>query len=107
MPSQFAIQEIRDTIGYQDLSEDGTLEALTAAGNDSKNFDGNKRLAQMGVSLIEFHVIEMGYRTRFNRGIVISNISGLKDKPLISKRKSRSHSIHRDHSGLSSANSQA
>ncbi|CAI7580910.1 unnamed protein product [Penicillium glandicola] len=70
MPSQFTIQAIRNAIGYQNLSERGILEALTAAGADSNNFDGNKRLAQMGVSLIEYHIIEMGYRTGFNRGKV-------------------------------------
>lgn len=71
MSFQLEIQGIRNAIGYQQLSESGILEALTAAGADNNNFDGNKRLSQMGVSLIEFHVIEMGYRTRFSRGIFI------------------------------------
>lgn len=63
------IQKIRDALGYQGLSESGILEALTAAGADNNNLDGNKRLAQMGTSLIEYQVIEMGYRTMMNRGI--------------------------------------
>lgn len=104
MSSQSTIQEIRSAIGYQNLSECGILEALTAAGADSNNFDGNKRLAQMGVSLIEFHLIEMGYRTNFNRGRIFPD---QKDKLLTLKSKSRSHSINSDDIGLSSIDSQA
>lgn len=81
MLAQHEIQKIRDALGYEGLSGPGILEALTAAGADNNNLDGNKRLAQMGTSLIEYQVIEMGYRTRMSRGIISSN---LKNKPLMS-----------------------
>jgi hypothetical protein len=61
-------QQIRNILAYQKLSESGILEALTAAGADKNNSDGNKTLSQMGTSLIEYQIIEMGYRTKTSRG---------------------------------------
>lgn len=103
MLAQPEIQKIRDALGYEGLSGPGILEALTAAGADNNNLDGNKRLAQMGTSLIEYQVIEMGYRTMMSRGIISSN---LKDKPLMSISQDNAHSIHFGNSGLSSTGSQ-
>lgn len=102
MSSQSTIQEIRSTIEYQNLSEYGILKTLTAVSTDSNNFNGNKRLAQIGVSLIEFYLIEIGYRTNFNRDRIFPD---QKDKLLTLKSKSRLYSINSDDIGLLSINS--
>ena len=55
-------------IGYDLLSHSAISEALTAAGADKNNPDGNKGLAQMGTTLIEYFVGEIGYKIRASRG---------------------------------------
>jgi dsRNA-specific ribonuclease len=51
------INEVQDIIGYTYKQINLGVQALTAAGADETNHDGNRRLAQLGESLIEFILV--------------------------------------------------
>ncbi len=62
------IAQVQIILGYR-FSDFENLElALTAAGADEANHDGNRRMAQMGEKLIEFLLAEAAYAAGASRG---------------------------------------
>lgn len=51
------IGEVQAIIGYRYNRVSLVVQALTAAGADEENYDGNRKLAQLGESLIEFVLV--------------------------------------------------
>jgi dsRNA-specific ribonuclease len=43
-------------------------QALTAAGAEQENYDGNRKLAQLGTALIDFLSVYVGFEARVTRG---------------------------------------
>ena len=60
--------EVQKIIDYDFKSVDLLELALTAAGADDKNHDGNRKLAQLGESLIEFLLSFNAFIAGFSRG---------------------------------------
>lgn len=54
---------------YLFRSKDLVVEALTAAGADEQKYDGNRRLVQIGISLIEFVTVYTSCHVQISRGI--------------------------------------
>jgi dsRNA-specific ribonuclease len=67
MAAQEHVQIVEKTIGYSFRSTTLLLQALTAAGAEAHNYDGNRRLAQVGTSLIDFLVVYIGYEGKNTR----------------------------------------
>lgn len=54
---------------YPFRSKDLVVEALTAAGAAELKHDGNRRLAQIGISLIEFVAVYTSSQAQISRGM--------------------------------------
>jgi len=59
---------IEDLIHYVFRSRDLLELALTAAGAEENNHDGNRKLGQLGVSLLEFFSVLVGFKSNRTRG---------------------------------------
>jgi dsRNA-specific ribonuclease len=56
------------------------LQALTAAGAEEDNWDGNRKLAQLGTALTEFLLVYLGYEAQVSRGeLLIKSPEGVTD----------------------------
>ncbi|KAI1957070.1 hypothetical protein LOZ58_005992 [Ophidiomyces ophidiicola] len=67
MSSKASIGPVEDIIGYKFNSKHLLLKALTAAGSELNDYDGNRRLAQLGTALVEFFLVYIGYRQNIPR----------------------------------------
>ncbi|EGE04191.1 hypothetical protein TEQG_03222 [Trichophyton equinum CBS 127.97] len=68
MSSKGSIRPVEDIVGYKFKSKPLLLKALTAAGSELSDYDGNRRLAQLGTALVEFLLVYIGYRQNVPRG---------------------------------------
>lgn len=69
------LAQVQNILDYR-FSEFENLElALTAAGADEANHDGNRRMAQMGEKLIEFLLAEAAYAAGASRGALCISYS--------------------------------
>lgn len=62
------VKKIEYIIGYEFKSKQYIHEALTAAGAEDENYDGNRRLSQIGASLIDTILALIVYGTKASRG---------------------------------------
>ncbi|KAI1934079.1 hypothetical protein LOZ66_006172 [Ophidiomyces ophidiicola] len=67
MSSKASIGPVEDIIGYKFNSKNLLLKALTAAGSELNDYDGNRGLAQLGTALVEFFLVYIGYRQNIPR----------------------------------------
>jgi len=51
------VDEVQGIVGYNYSHANLVVQALTAAGADEANYDGNRKLAQLGESLIQFVLV--------------------------------------------------
>lgn len=61
---------IQTTIGYAFKNPNALAEALTAAGADGQNYDGNRRLAQLGDSVVRTVILDNAYTIGLSRGAI-------------------------------------
>ena len=62
------LTEVQDIVGYKFRSISLLLLALTAAGADDRIYDGNRKMAQLGESLIELLLAENAFTAGRSRG---------------------------------------
>ncbi|EAW11894.1 RNase3 domain protein [Aspergillus clavatus NRRL 1] len=67
--------KIEQISGYRFRDERLLHEAMTAAGADENNHDGNRPLAQVGKSFVELCSVKFGYLNRTERALKIQNIN--------------------------------
>lgn len=70
MMTEAHLQTVMGIIGYTFQFENYLSLALTAAGAEDDNYDGNRGLAQVGTSLIEFLLVFKGYDAKSVRSKV-------------------------------------
>lgn len=68
------IRNVEYIIGHNFASKRYIHQALTAAGAENENYDGNRRLSQIGASLIDTILSLIVYHTDTNRGKGFFNI---------------------------------
>lgn len=68
MATNTGLTEVQAILEYNFTSIELLVRALTAAGADEKIYDGNRRMAQLGESLIELLLAENAYAAGFSRG---------------------------------------
>jgi hypothetical protein len=69
MTSLSSAQAIEDIIGYRFRSRhDDLLKALTAAGAVKEDWDGNRKLAQLGTALSKFLLSYLAFEAGVTRG---------------------------------------
>jgi dsRNA-specific ribonuclease len=68
MATQEDIRRVEHYIGYPFKDRDYLKQALTAAGADEDNHDGNRKLAQLGKTVTELALTFIGYETTGDRG---------------------------------------
>ena len=61
MDIESSISRIQRAIGYQFKQVSRLTLALTAAGAEETNYDGNRKLAQLGEVLIESALVDKAY----------------------------------------------
>lgn len=76
------LTEVQDIIYYNFRSINFLVLALTAAGADESNPDGNRKLAQLGELLIELLIADDAFTVGFSRGEIYSHAWPI--KPLTS-----------------------
>ncbi|KAL8634913.1 MAG: hypothetical protein Q9226_009413 [Calogaya cf. arnoldii] len=64
------LAQVQIILDYRFSQFDNLELALTAAGADEGNHDGNRRMAQMGEKLIEFLLAEAAYAAGASRGLL-------------------------------------
>ncbi len=62
------LAEVQDVVEYRFRSISLLVLALTAAGADEKVYDGNRKMAQLGESLIELLLAENAFTAGCSRG---------------------------------------
>lgn len=62
------IHQVEEIIGYTFKDTSYLVQALTAAGADEQNYDGNRRMAQLGESLIATAVLDNAFTVGLTRG---------------------------------------
>lgn len=62
------LTEVQDIVNYKFRSISLLLLALTAAGADDRIYDGNRKMAQLGESLIELLLAENAFMAGCSRG---------------------------------------
>ena len=62
------LTEVQDIVQYRFRSISLLLLALTAAGADDRIYDGNRKMAQLGESLIELLLAENAFTAGCSRG---------------------------------------
>lgn len=62
------VRKIEYIIGYNFETKQYIHEALTAAGAENDNYDGNRRLSQIGASLVDTILSLIVYGTKASRG---------------------------------------
>lgn len=62
------LAEVQDIVEYRFRSISLLMLALTAAGADDKIYDGNRKMAQLGESLIELLLAENAFTAGCSRG---------------------------------------
>lgn len=72
MATDTHVRRVEEIIGYSFKTPNYLVQALTAAGADEQNHDGNRKLAQLGESLIEFVVLDNAYTAEVTRGDSLS-----------------------------------
>lgn len=73
MATDMDVRQVQDIIGYRFKSSYRLVEALTAAGADEDNYDGNRKLAQLGESVIQTVVLNDAYTAGDTRGSFLSS----------------------------------
>lgn len=68
------VRKVEDIIGYKFESKQYIHEALTAAGAENENYDGNRKLSQIGTVLIDAILALIIYGTNASRGESLSKI---------------------------------
>jgi hypothetical protein len=69
MDSSAVVEAIENIIGYRFCSRhDDLLKALTAAGAVEEDWDGNRKLAQLGTALSEFLLSYLAFEAGVTRG---------------------------------------
>ena len=63
--------KVERVIGYEFGSKDLLKLSLTAAGADSENHDGNRRLAQLGQFVLQLAVADEGFEMTNSRGKLV------------------------------------
>lgn len=74
MATDTEVKLVEDIIGYEFQAKGHLTQALTAAGAEEVNHDGNRKLAQLGTSLIEFLSIYIGFQANATRGKVAQRL---------------------------------
>ena len=64
------IQHMEREAGYGFASKALLLETFIAAGAEETNYDGNRRLSQLGAVLTDFLFAYAGFKAHTTRGIV-------------------------------------
>jgi dsRNA-specific ribonuclease len=59
---------VEKRIGYEFMIKDTIKRALIAAGAAANNYDGNRKLSNLGTSLVEFLAIYIGFKAGISRG---------------------------------------
>lgn len=73
MTSSMSAQAIENIIGYKLRSRhDDLFKALTAAGAVEEDWDGNRKLAQLGTALSEFLLNYLAFEAGVTRGESVS-----------------------------------
>ena len=67
------LTELQDIVEYRFRSISLLLLALTAAGADDRIYDGNRKMAQLGESLIELLLAENAFTAGCSRGETRAN----------------------------------
>jgi dsRNA-specific ribonuclease len=62
------VRFVEERIGYVFVDKDTLRRALIAAGAEEENPDGNRKLANVGTSLVEFLTIYIGFEAGTTRG---------------------------------------
>lgn len=62
------VEQMFERLGYQFTNRELVRLSLTAAGAESSNHDGNRRLALVGQAIINLVVIYDGYGDLLSRG---------------------------------------
>jgi hypothetical protein len=68
MATDTEVKLVEDIIRYKFQAQEHLIQALTAAGAEDENHDGNRKLAQLGTSLIEFLSVYIGFQANITRG---------------------------------------
>ena len=72
MATDTHIRHMEKVIGYTFKSTDYLVQALTAAGADDRNYDGNRKMAQLGASLIGTVIFDNAITAGATRGDYLS-----------------------------------
>lgn len=72
MSTDLHVRYVEEVIGYTFKSSNYLIQALTAAGVDDQNYDGNRSMAQLGESLIETVVLDNAFTVGATRGDSLS-----------------------------------
>jgi hypothetical protein len=68
MATPWHVTIVQDAIGYRFRKESLITRALTAAGADPSNHEGNRQMAQCGDAYLHFLVVHDGYKKGARRG---------------------------------------
>ena len=68
MATDMHVNIVEDTIGHEFSQKKYITQALTAAGVDNDNWDGNRKLALLGESLLEFLLVDNAVADDKDRG---------------------------------------
>jgi hypothetical protein len=67
MASFTSVQAIENIVGYRFSRHDHLIKALTAAGAVEEDWDGNRKLAQLGTALSEFLLSYLAFEAGVTR----------------------------------------
>lgn len=74
MAPQEHVKKVENIIGYTFYSARFINQALLAAGAEDENYDGNRKLSQIGVSLVDTLLAVIVYGTGASRGENLASI---------------------------------
>ena len=80
MAVDIPIRMVEDIIGYRFKEKRHIASALTSAGAEEENYDGNRKLANLGTALIQFISVYIGFEanaTRSKHSLFIYTLSPL------------------------------
>lgn len=68
MATAIHMRIVEDVFGYTFADQSYLRLALTAAGAEEDNWDGNRRLAMVGEAALQLAVLDVGYQEGASRG---------------------------------------
>jgi dsRNA-specific ribonuclease len=67
MATETHVRTVEEMIGYRFREKRYLACALTAAGAEEENYDGNRKLANLGTALIQFISVYIGFEANATR----------------------------------------